>query len=152
MMRKLFISVIIAGFLLTGVSYGQTSSFGLGVILGEPTGISAKLMRSGNSQSINLAAAWSIGAHDRLYLKGDYVFYHDLNVDIENGRLPVYYGVGAMAILEEESVVGARIPFGLDYFMSSAPLDFFIELAPVVEVLPSTGFSVSGGLGFHYFF
>ncbi len=153
-MKKHLTSIVITFILLTGAAYGQTSSFGLGIILGEPTGISAKLMRAGNSKSINLAAAWSVAGHDRLYLKGDYVFYNEkfLNIDVQNGRMPVYYGVGALAILEEKSVVGARIPLGIDYFMSTAPLDFFLEIVPVVEILPSTDFTVAGGIGFHYFF
>lgn len=157
-MRKHIFGIILSVLLITGFTQAQTSSFGLGLTIGEPTGISAKIMKSGGNQSLNLAAAWSLGVHDQLYLKGDYVWYNNrvLNANPENGRLPVYYGIGGMAILsgdkETDSVVGVRIPVGIDYFSEEIPFDFFLEIVPVVEILPSTDFSLSGGIGFHYFF
>ena len=159
-MRTNIFGMILTVIFLTGIAQAQTSSFGLGLTIGEPTGISAKLMQGNQNSSINLAAAWSVGPNDHLYLKGDYVWYNNsiLNADPENGRLPVYYGLGAMAVLVDDengdgdSILGVRIPFGIDYFSDEIPFDFFLEIVPVIELLPSTDFSLSGGIGFHYFF
>ena len=57
-MIKPVVLLILAAILLCGTASAQDSGFGLGVILGEPTGISGKLWLGGKT-AIDGATAWS---------------------------------------------------------------------------------------------
>jgi hypothetical protein len=51
-----------------------------------------------------------------------------------------------------EVVVGARVPFGLDFDLDDAPVQFWIEVAVDVTVLPPLGVGADAGIGFRYYF
>ena len=131
----------------------QTGDTGLGVRLGEPTGISAKIMTR-SSRSMNFAAAWSLGSESRLVLQGDYVFYDNdiLNLDIDRGTLPLYYGLGVHLKLADEPEIGVRVPLGVNLFFSENPLGIFFEIAPTLQLVPATRIDLYGGIGVHYYF
>lgn len=134
----------------------QPGKFGLGARIGEPTGISTKFWSNPN-RSLNLSAAWTASRANntnRLVLQGDYVFYsyNALQLDLENMSVPLYYGLGAQLRTGQESEAGVRIPLGIDFVFQNAPLDLFVEIAPTVNLFPSTWFEVNGGVGIHYFF
>jgi len=126
-------------------TYAQ-KSFGLGIILGEPTGLSAKLW-TGSTNAFDFAAAWSFKGDGDLLLQADYVWHSSLT-----GELALYYGIGGRVIFQNDSRVGARIPIGLDYQFSSAPIDIFIELVPILDLIPSTNFNLGGGIGVRFWF
>ena len=128
--------------------------FRLGVILGEPTGISSKHWLSG-STAIDAGLAWSLGDSDDVYLHMDYLiqnFDWIQSSDPFASRLSVYYGIGGRAILQSDTRVGARGVMGLAYFTKGVPIDIFLELAPVFDFTPATDLSISFGLGARYFF
>jgi hypothetical protein len=118
--------------------------FGIGVILGEPTGLSAKLY-TGSSTAFDFAAAWSFKGDGNLLLQADYVWHSSLT-----GELAFYYGIGGRVIFQNDPRVGARIPIGLDYRFSSAPVDIFAELVPILDLIPSTNFNLGGGIGVRF--
>lgn len=125
--------------------------FGLGVVLGEPTGISGKYW-TGPTTALDGGVAWAFGEKSALHVHVDHLFHHFNLIKVEKGRLPVYYGLGARVKLEDKSRVGVRVPVGLEYLVDGAPLDIFVEVAPIVELIPATGVSVNGGAGIRYFF
>jgi hypothetical protein len=53
---------------------------------------------------------------------------------------------------EDDSKVGVRVPLGMDYLLGTAPLDFFLELVPILDLAPSTDFSLNAAIGIRYFF
>ena len=59
--------------------------FGLGVILGEPTGLSFKAW-TGGSTAIAGAAAWSFGNTDAFQLHVDYLFWDYIYEDLLPGQ------------------------------------------------------------------
>jgi len=67
----------------------QSGDFGLGVILGEPTGLSAKVFQ-GNNRAFALGAAWSFGNEASLHLHADYLIHRFDLISVDSGRLPVY--------------------------------------------------------------
>jgi hypothetical protein len=128
----------------------QDSGFGLGVILGEPTGISFKNW-VGSRTAIDGGIAWSFSNNNSLHLHMDYLV-HNFNVfKAKKGKLALYYGIGGR-IKTEKSRVGIRIPVGINYIFGDAPLDIFFELAPVLDLVPSTEFRLTGGIGIRYYF
>ena len=147
-------SAVVIFMLLAAFSSGnvaaQDSGFGLGIILGEPTGISFKNW-IGSSTAIDGGIAWSFSNNNSLHLHMDYLV-HNFNIfKAKKGKLALYYGIGGR-IMTEKSRVGIRIPVGINYIFGDAPLDIFFELAPVLDLVPSTEFGLTGGIGIRYYF
>jgi hypothetical protein len=129
----------------------QDKNFGLGIILGEPTGLSGKQW-IGETTAIDGSLAWSFGKKDALHIHADFLVHHYNLLKVTKGKLPIYYGIGGRIKLEEDSKIGVRIPVGLDYQIEDAPLDIFIELVPLLELIPGTEFGMNGAIGVRFFF
>lgn len=138
---------------VTQTAQAQTNSgdFGIGVILGEPTGISAKFYNGGNS-ALDFGAAWSFGTNASMHLHADYLFHRFDLITVDVGRLPLYYGIGGRLRFADESTVGLRIPIGLSYYFENDPLEIFFEVVPILDLAPATNFSGNGGVGLRYYF
>lgn len=137
--------------LACGTVQAQDSGFGLGVILGEPTGISGKLWIE-DRKAIDGAVAWSFDKESALHLHADLLF-HGSNISrVEMSRLLLYYGIGGRIKFEDDSKAGIRIPLGINYLSSGAPLDVFLEIVPILDLAPSTEFGLNGAIGVRYFF
>lgn len=148
--------LLVAGF---GVVVAQDGGFGAGIILGEPTGLSAKLWMS-RSSAFDFAAAWSFyrnssdGRNDEgaLYLHADYLHHFFGAIDVEQGKLVPYVGIGGKVVFAEDFYMGVRVPLGLTYMFAKVPLDVFLEISPAIALIPGTGFDVGGGIGVRYWF
>jgi hypothetical protein len=136
---------------LATVLKAQDKGFGIGLYLGEPTGIGMKGWVSANG-AIAGAMAWSFAGNGRLHIHVDY-HRHSFNlIEVEKGKLPVYYGIGAKIVFQDDPIFGARIPLGINYLFDDAPLDIFAEIVPGLELIPETEFDFAGGVGIRYFF
>lgn len=120
----------------------------LGVILGEPTGVSLQVWQTADT-AIDAALAWSFGRNDKIHVHADYLLHDPLEVD--RGWLTFYYGIGGRAILADEARVGVRIPVGLQYIIPDSRVSLFFEVAPIFDLAPATDFDVNGGIGVRYF-
>jgi len=151
-MKKLFISLFIISGLLVLFSnveaQNRPGNTEIGIILGEPTGISLKFWQSG-STAIDAAVAWSFGRNESVHLHSSYLVHN--NLDVDSGTLYFFYGIGARALLRDDPKFGARIPVGLQYIFPSTRLTMFFEVAPTMDLIPSTSFGVNGGIGVRYF-
>ena len=147
----LLVFVILA--LTVGRLQAQNRGTGLGVILGEPTGFSFKHWVGGTT-AIDAGLAWSVNS-DNVHFHMTYLF-HAFNwiksTDSFGSRLNVYYGIGGRVRADKRSRAGARGVMGLVYFVKGAPLDVFLEVAPVMDVAPETDLDFNAGLGIRYFF
>lgn len=152
-MRKLHLIIMVMGLLMISVKpiIAQDHGFGLGIILGEPTGLSAKLWTS-QSNAFDFAAAWSFKGDGHLLLQADYVWHAFNLIPVSSGKLPLYYGIGGRVILVDDPFVGVRIPVGLNYLFATAPIDIFLEIVPILDLAPSTDFDLGGGLGVRFWF
>ena len=148
-MKLKFQILVIIFILFIGSTYAQ-KSFGLGIILGEPTGLSAKLW-TGGANAFDFGAAWSFEGSGHLLLQADYVWHSSLT-KASSGQLALYYGIGGRIVFSDDPDIGVRIPVGLDYIFSSAPIDIFVEVVPIMDFVPSTEFVVNGGLGIRFWF
>jgi len=129
----------------------QDHGFGMGLILGEPTGLSAKLWTSSDN-AFDFAAAWSFKGDGNLLLQADYVWHFFNLMPVSSGKLPLYIGIGGRVVLADDPSFGVRIPIGIDYMFADAPIDVFLELVPILDLSPETDFGVGGGLGIRYWF
>ena len=150
MVRSIAFFVLIAVLACT-TAEAQESGFGLGVILGEPTGISGKLWIE-DSKAIDGAVAWSFEKESTVHVHADLLFHSRNIVKVEMSKLLFYYGMGGRIKFEDDSEVGVRVPLGINYLSSGAPLDVFLEIVPLLDLAPSTDFSLNGAIGVRYFF
>lgn len=99
--------------------------------------------------------AWSFSNSGAFHIHVDYLIHHFSwiqSFDPFASRVNVYYGVGGRAKFETDSRIGARGVIGLVYFFKGAPIDAFLEIAPILDLAPATDFSLNGGIGIRYFF
>jgi hypothetical protein len=149
------------------VAYGtiaQERRFGLGVILGEPTGISAKLWVS-PATAFDFGLGWSIGGDrvgnydggydggSRAHFHMDYLW-HWFNAIQSSERFPLYTGVGGRinSGAGYKSTAAVRGVVGIAWLPHQTPIDIFLEIVPSLQVVPSTGFGIDAGLGARFFF
>ncbi|MFO7626979.1 MAG: hypothetical protein R6V62_06955 [Candidatus Fermentibacteraceae bacterium] len=143
---------IMALILTCSIYGGQGSDLGLGIIIGEPTGICVKYFTSPTG-AVAGAAAWSFSGDEKaVHIYGDYLFHLSELAAWEGGRSPFYAGVGGRAIFRDETVAGIRIPVGMSWVFDEAPFDAFLEIVPVMDIAPDTEFDVAGGAGARFWF
>jgi hypothetical protein len=154
------IAVAILTGLISTCAFAQ-DKLGLGVILGEPTGFSVKYWLD-EEHAIDGAAAWSFWDGDGFQLQGDYLWHNfDLleNPGGVNGKLPVYFGVGARLKFrdgegrhdDDDTVFGIRAPFGISYLFDGEPFDLFAEVAPILDLAPDVELNVSLAVGMRFY-
>lgn len=146
----------------TGIE-GEPEGFGMGIVVGEPTGLSFAY-RTGEWTNIQAGLGWSF-SNSRIHLTGDYT--RNLFIarpdDTPDVRFPVYVGVGGRVKLgfdeddgrgknEASNSVGVRFPIGAAILPTTQRLDVFLEIAPVLLLLPTTSFRLDGALGARIFF
>ena len=131
--------------------------FGLGVVVGEPSGVSAKYFLDAR-HAVDLALDFSV-VDDAFYVHGDYVLHvPSLLAGLPGGRWLAYVGVGGKVKVRErkkdrdEAGLSVRVPLGVAWMPKAAPIDVFLEVVPGVQVLPSTDPDVDVGLGVRWFF
>jgi hypothetical protein len=154
-MNRYCVAILIAVLLSSGTAFAQgTGGLGIGIILGEPTGLSLKKWLD-DRRAIDAAAAWTFAKNSSFTFHADYLLHrYDLINDQMQGngsRIPIYFGLGARLTVGDETKVGMRIPLGLSYVFKKYPLDFFIEIAPGLNLVPSSDLMLSGGVGIRYY-
>ena len=153
MNRKLILAVLLMAGVLFGPASAKTDGVGLGVIIGEPTGPCFKIW-TGSKTAIDGGLAWTLDHHSSMHIHVDYLMHDFSLIKVEKGRLPLYFGIGGRILFEEDSDdrVGARVPVGLEYLFDGAPMDIFLEVAPVVDLTPDTELDFNAAIGVRYFF
>jgi hypothetical protein len=142
--------------------------FGAGIVLGEPTGLTAKYWVE-RGRAFDGGLAYSFDRYMLIY--GDYLL-HFPNLfgrrDKFVSELNPYAGIGAwfyFSTISNRSVtrkgytdntagagLGIRIPLGIEWTPSQTPLGVFLELVPGMGIIPSTYGVIQGGVGIRYYF
>ncbi len=139
----------------------EKGAFGVGIILGEPTGVCAKLYLK-DDRAIQ-GAVGSAFVNEGLQLHEEYVFHPWILQDKESFVLPVYLGPGLRVIDYSGSeggkshlALGVRGVIGLLFDFKKVPLDAFLEVAAVPEYDfgSGKGFGIgfNAGAGVRYYF
>jgi len=145
-------------FTVAGLAQAQTGraggNTGLGIIFGEPTGVSFKLWTS-RTVAFDAAAAWSFVGGGSFQLHADIIFHSFDLFKVEKGRMALYYGFGGRFKSEDENgdaVLSFRLPVGISYEFERSPFELFVEIAPMLDLAPKTKGDIGGGIGFRYYF
>ncbi len=152
-----FIQLVSTALLMLVIStnaYARNDSFGLGVIIGEPTGPSFKIW-TGAKTAIDGALAWTLDGNQDMHLHMDYLI-HDFSIaKVDKGRFPLYYGIGGRIRFHDgnqDDQIGVRIPVGMAYLFANSPLELFFEVVPILDLAPSTELEFNSGIGIRYYF
>ncbi len=143
--------------LMNVVGSAQGEGFGVGVIVGEPTGISFKAWQTPTT-AIDAAVAWSFAGRDAFHLHADYLIHNYRIIKLRRGKIPLYFGLGARLRLKDASHtnndinLGIRIPIGLAYLLPNSPLDLFLEVVPIMNLIPATELDLNAAFGVRFFF
>ena len=143
-MRAVLALTLVAGLASTASagedegSRADKGTLGIGLILGEPTGISAKLYLK-DDQAIQAAAGFAFYGGG-LHLHADYVFHPYILQSKESFVLPFYIGPGVRVFDFRNGnndskyvALGLRAVAGLLFDFKNVPLDAFVEVAGVFE-------------------
>lgn len=135
-------------------------TFGVGIIVGEPLGVTAKLYLT-DDRAVQ-AAVGSAFIGGGLQFHGDYVFHPYILQSRDSFVLPFYVGPGVRLIDYSNGrdsnafALGVRGVAGLLFDFNAVPLDAFFEVAPVLEYKFSDGagfqLSLNVGAGIRYYF
>jgi hypothetical protein len=153
--------------------FEANKTFGLGLELGEPTGLTGKyfLSRSG-ALDFGIGAIYSHYYYgDGVHLYADYLWHPISFVSAPAFELPFYIGAG-LRFWEFDycdrgicdyggSAIGIRVPFGIAFDFNKVPLDIFIQLVPVIDFVNGdyydryrdrTHFGIDLSAGIRYWF
>ena len=156
----LFLSIFL---MLSTSSSSAQDGLGVGMIVGEPTGLVLKKW-IGDNTAFDVAAAWSFSDNDSFQIHADYLIHNFSILDPEDvrGWFPVYYGIGGRLKLKDENagrgrndadaLIGVRVPFGIAYIFPEAPVDIFAEMVPILDLVPDTDFAINVAIGARYYF
>ncbi|MCK5133871.1 MAG: hypothetical protein KAR40_17180 [Candidatus Sabulitectum sp.] len=134
---------------LTSFSPGRGDT-GLGLILGNPTGISFKYFTS-TTRAIDAAAAWSF-SDEWMMVHSNYLWHNFGDIEVSKGQLPWYYGLGGWIAFGNDVVAGGRLPVGLEYLFANQNIGIFLEVAAGISIIPDTDFHVDAAIGARFFF
>jgi hypothetical protein len=150
-MKKAALTLILLG-CLAGLSYGQSNhNVGLGIMLGEPTGLTIKIWNR-QTVAVDGGAAWSFVSGKFFQIHSDLLFHNFNLIRVETGRMALYYGVGARIKFADSTTVSLRIPVGVSYEFEKTPAELFLEIVPMLDLIPSTEVGMAGAIGFRYYF
>lgn len=154
-MKSMFTVFILAALVVCSPAFAgdNAKGFGLGLMLGEPSGLSAKVWtgkRTALAGGLALSAKNDAGVAAHV----DYLWFAHNMDKMDSGILPFYYGVGVRYRDRDgrDDNFGIRIPLGLNYMFARSGFDVFFEAVPILDVAPEQEFGFSVAVGGRYFF
>ena len=148
MKKKISIGWGIIFVLLAGACFGQTTQFGMGLVLFDPSGLTAKVWLH-KAGAIDGAIGWSGMEGHYLQIQADYLFFSPRIASDKNLQFSFYVGAGGKIIFQENDNAWFRIPLGIDVVLKKTPLNFFFEIVPYFNF---EKIDVTGAIGFRYLF
>jgi hypothetical protein len=148
-MKKSLLTFLFCGLLLVSVEsvYAQKSNLGVGAVINNPTGLSAKYWLS---DDIAVDAAFTFAIADNfseVYLHTDVLKHTDT---INTEALELYYGMGLRLLwtdINNDLNAGLRWPIGTEYSITESNVKSFIELVPTLDFSPDASFFFGGAVG-----
>lgn len=138
--------------------------FGLGLILGSPTGISWKVYLNKKS-AIDGAIGGEVLGTRGFGMHADYLWHPVMLTQEQGFFLPLYVGAGVRLMshdrpngLGSDVHFGLRAPVGIVFDLRKIPLDIFLEVALVIDLIQDDSATdrqivdLNTGLGARYYF
>lgn len=152
----------LAGLCLVAADADAEPRFGIGLMAGEPTGLSL-VTRLGSDRAVQAGLAWSFAENESFHLHADYVILDRGRIappELEH-RAALYWGVGlrvkfrdddGLGRNRDDTLVGIRLPLGVVWHAATTAVELFGELAPVFDVAPDTDLDIQLAAGVRRYF
>jgi len=143
----------------------EKGNLGLGLIVGEPTGVSAKLYLSDTTAVSGAAGFAFVGGG--LHLHADYLLHPWILTKEKKFVMPAFVGIGGRLFSHnrgrgsdsDDLHLGLRVVGGLLFDFTEVSMDAFIEVAGIIEHRTAGDdhggfgkFSINAGAGVRYYF
>lgn len=162
----MFLSILLAAAVLAVVPRAASAQpaekgvLGVGLIIGEPTGVSAKYYLS-DDRAIDAAVGGAIVGRG-IQAHADFLWHPWILEQKESFALPLYLGVGGRILDhnggggdDDDVHIGVRAPVGVLFDFTKVPLDVFAEVAGVLDFRTegdTFGVALNAGIGARYYF
>ncbi len=155
MKKILFVLVLMASVVLFG-NQAKSNRFAAGIVLGEPTGLSG-VLNFNKQNGIDMVVSYSFGDRGSLNIHSDYIYRFYGIVPIPEGDTALYTGIGGRLLIRDDShdddiSLGVRVPGGILYQLNKIPLEFLLEAAIILDIIPSTDADFNIFIGARYRF
>lgn len=137
---------------MSSTLFAQEGKKGVGLMLGNPTGLSGKYWLGGN-RAVDAGLAFSMGKHTDLSIHSDYLL-HQGDAFYVNDIYPLdlYYGLGGRMEFSHDIELGVRVPVGVLHNLEEQQADLFGEIAPIFDILGRVGLELHLVVGARYYF
>ena len=154
-MRKLLLTTCVFGIVFTARPSQARADFGLGLFLGEPTGLDLKF-GMGNRNALDIVLGYTTFDDARTGYGHVTYLVTPLVAQGSSVLVPLRLGVGA-ALYGPSGDIGfaIRAPLEVAIRLRTTPLEFYGELALALELVgvrSDPNLDVQGGLGFRVYF
>lgn len=142
----------------------MAKTWGLGAVLGDPTGLSANYFLS-ETRTIHSILAYDIDGDDDLFLASHYTWRRPTDINLETFTLGWFYGAGAQLEYHDHSHhhrhyhrhddrlnIGPSGTLGLFHEFKEVPLELFLKSNLTVYIVNDTDADADVMLGLHYNF
>lgn len=126
-------------------------AFGLGLIVGQPTGVTGAVDLSDHT-ALDGAIGFGFFNDRNFYAHLEFDYYFPTLAHGDALDLSLYIGVGGFFVAHKDAAIGARVPVGLSFDFTSAPIQIFLEASFLFGLVPDGYFEPRGAVGFRYYF
>jgi len=143
--------LLLAGLLFSNIfSQGSGAAIGFAVHDG-PALITSKIWISDN-YAIDVAGTFNFqDASNWVYFHSDFLMHNFNTISLEEGTMPLYWGAGIKTTFGDVIAIGLRVPLGASYIGKNSLFETFFEIAPFLDLVESTRFSLDGAIGFRLY-
>ena len=149
-MKRVGFGFVLLLVLLCSGSASAQRRFGLGAVVGQPSGFSAKYWLDGRN-SLDGILGIDLGRHGGMLVNVDWVHHWADLTPVSQGKFLLGAGAGMYIGAGDKFGLGARVKGLADYVFAPAPVNIFLEVAPTV-IFDDPGIGMQGGLGVRWFF
>ncbi len=113
--------------------------FGIGIMLGAPTGVSLKYYLKSSDKAIDGGVGGNFAGAQGISVHADFLWHPRVLATEPAFDMPFYVGIGVRILDHDHGAgqtnmqIGPRIPVGLLFDFNSVPLDVFLEVALILE-------------------
>lgn len=152
---------------MRGKSFEANKTFGLGLELGSPAGITGKYFLN-ESNALQFGLGWYNGYYRDYFgyhIYGDYLWHPISLVSASAFELPLFVGVGLQfadfedrrdRVYDDAIGFGIRVPVGIAFDFNDIPLDIFLQFVPSLNFYDGYrdrgGIWVDFSIGIRYWF
>ena len=139
---------------LSSSSSSPSRKWGLGIVVGAPSGLSLKYWQSSRvAYQGSIGGMWGGG----LMIGADYLVHEDA---LRNPSIPFYYGPGIFIgdagfggpnYSRRNLALGIRAAFGVDYIVRDHPFDVALEIGPALLLTPVLGMGIELSISIRFY-